>query len=326
MTTQTASSEEPTGPRVSVVVPTYGRNEHLPDALNSVVDQTYDNVELLVVDDGSPTPVTETLTDVDLDPLESVTFIRHHENRGANAARNNGIRAATGEFVAFLDDDDYWHEEKLARQVEAFLSAGPEVGLVYTGKHTSGPQGETLMKPFAEGDVMRDLLVGEEFGQFSSFMVRASVVDEVGLLDERFPAWQDREWLFRIAAAYEFKAVKETLTYRRVGLPDRITKNFAKQRDVSYPLFVEKHYPLAKEYGFYYARAFLASLRLNLARSAVTAEEYDEARKYFWLAFLANPLYRPVYPHLIPSIGGRRTYETATYLRKQVVRAASFLR
>lgn len=319
MSAHTEPATEETGPLVSVVIPTYGRNDHLTEAVESVVGQTYDTIELCIVDDGSPTPVSETLTDVSFDEIDSVTFVRHEQNRGANAARNSGIRTARGDYIAFLDDDDHWHETKIERQVSAFETSDSEVGVVYTGKRAEGPDGVTTTTPTAEGDVVRDLLSGASFGQFSSVMVDTDVIDAAGLPDERFPAWQDREWFFRLAQHCHFAPVPETLTYRRVGLPDSITKKFEQKRDVAYPLFVEKHYPLAREYGRYYARTFLASLRTSLARSAVTANRYREARKYFCLAFVANPLYRPAHPHLIPALGGKWTYKSAAFVRRLAV-------
>lgn len=325
MNARTERQSDGGDPLVSVVIPTYGRSEQLPGAIGSVAGQTYGNVELLVVDDGSPVPVSETLSDRSFDHPGSMTVIRHDENRGANVARNTGIRAADGEYVAFLDDDDRWHEAKLQRQVTAFEAADPDVGVVYTGKRTESPAGTTVMTPSASGDVVVDLLRGAEFGQFSSIMVRSDAIDAAGLPDERFPAWQDREWLFRLAQHCRFEPVEETLTYRDVGLPDRITKDFAAKRDVAYPLFVEKHYPLAREHGPYLARTFLATLRFNLARSAVQAGRYRQARRYFRLAFLANPLHRPVHPHLLASLGGRRTYESAASLGRLIGRVRSAL-
>lgn len=312
MSTGTDSTAKPT---VSVVIPTYGRGEHLPGAIETVANQSYENIELFVVDDGSPTPVADA---VNPEMAAGIDFeiIRHEENRGANVARNTGIEAATGKYIAFLDDDDRWHEDKLRRQVEAFAAAPPSVGVTYTGKRTEGPDGTTVTSPTARGNVLEDLLTGESFGQFSSVMVRADVVDIAGLPDDRFPAWQDREWFFRLAQHCEFEPVAETLTYKQVGLPDSITKRFEQKRDVAYPLFVEKHYPLAKSHGRYYARTFLASLRTMLARSAVRADRYREARKYFLQAFRANPLYRRLHPHLLASLGGRRTYESSARLQK----------
>lgn len=314
MSTGTDSGVAPT---VAVVIPTYGRDEHLPGAIETVADQTYEHVELFVVDDGSPEPVADTL-DPETTAGVDIEIIRHDENRGANVARNTGIKAASGEYIAFLDDDDRWHEDKLRQQVETFATAPASVGVTYTGKRAEGPDGTTVTTPTAEGWVLKDLLTGATFGQFSSVMVRADVIDTAGLPDERFPAWQDREWFFRLAQHCQFEPVTETLTYRQVGLPDSITKQFEQKRDVAYPLFVEKHYSLARSHGRYYARTFLASLRTMLARAAVRADRYREARKYFVRAFCANPLYRRLHPHLLASLGGRRTYESSARLREKL--------
>lgn len=304
-------------PLVSVVIPTYDRNDRLTGAVRSVTDQTYENIELFIVDDGSPVPVSLTLDVDSLDELERVTFIRHRENRGANVARNNGIRAARGEYIAFLDDDDRWDATKIDRQVDVFENSAPEVGVVYTGLRARSEEGETITKPTAEGNVMIDLLTGETFGQFSSVMVRTDVLEDVGLPDERFPAWQDREWFFRLARRCHFKPIPEPLTYRRTGLPDSITADFEQKRDVAYPLFVDKHYQKTREFGLYYARTFLASLRRTVGHSAVLAGEYREARKYFFLSVCANPLYRPAYMYLLASLGGKPTYEAAARLRRK---------
>ncbi|MFC6990634.1 glycosyltransferase family 2 protein [Haladaptatus sp. GCM10025707] len=92
-------------PTVSVVIPTYNRSEEVTHAIDSVLAQTYDDFELLVVDDGSTDDTEEVVTSYDDD---RVKFIEHEENQGAPAARNTGIEHAEGEYVAFLDSDDEW--------------------------------------------------------------------------------------------------------------------------------------------------------------------------------------------------------------------------
>lgn len=309
-------------PRVSVVLPTYGRAEQLSRAIESVASQTYTDIELIVVDDGSPEPVAETITDEEVGSIETVTFIRHRENRGANVARNSGIRAATGDYIAFLDDDDEWAETKVSKQVRRFLSAGSDVGVVYTGKRTHSVRGTSEFVPAAEGDVMEDLLRGANFGQFSSVMVAADVIEEAGLPDERFPAWQDREWFFRLAKHCEFSYVAEPLTIRHTASADRIGTQFEKKRDVAYPLFIDKHYSQAREYGIYDARTFVATLRTDIGLSAVWAGEYTKGRTQFVSAVLANPFYRPVYKYLLASLGGKWSYKPIAHLREKV---ASYL-
>ena len=307
-------------PLVSVIIPTYGRSDELSRALTSVNEQSYENIELVVVDDASPTPVCETIAPDAYANIASSTFVRHGENRGANAARNTGISTASGSLLAFLDDDDSWHPTKLEKQVQTFREVSPRVGVVYTAKKAIGPTGTTIMRANAAGDVLKELLLGRNFGQFSSVMVHRSAVTHVGLPDERFPAWQDREWFFRLAQAFHFWPVSDILTIRHTGTPGSITSKFREKRDIAYPLFVEKHYQTARSVGLYYARTFLASLRRALARSAIHAGEYREARRYFISAFLANPFYRPVYPHLVASLGGEQTYKSAVRLRQSLRR------
>lgn len=273
---------------------------------------------LAELDDGSPTPVRKTVRDTSTTKIRSLKIVRHTTNRGANVARNTGIRESTGEYVAFLDDDDLWRPEKAERVVTAFESAGPEVGVVYTGTHYE--RGDTTLeaRPTYEGDVLRELLAGKRFGQFSSIAVRATVIDEAGLPDESFPVWQDREWLFRLAQCCEFKPIPEPLTVRRIAHDDRIGYRFEEKRDVAYPRFVEKHYPLAREQGWYYARTFIASLNVGLGTTAINCGRYREARRAFLKAFLSNPAFQQTYFYLFASLLGKWSYKPSQYLKRKI--------
>jgi glycosyltransferase involved in cell wall biosynthesis len=285
------------------------------------VDQTYDDIEMIVVDDGSPTPVEEELSlSLSSSSRSTVQFIRHEENQGANAARNTGIRAATGEYVAFLDDDDEWVETKVERQVSTFEEATPETGVVYTGIREESPSGTTVKTPSREGNVVKALLAGANFGQFSSLMVRADVIDAAGLPDERFPIWQDREWYFRLAQHAEFRSVAEPLTVRTVGHEDQISHDFEAKCEVAYPLFLEKHRSLAVEHGWRYERLFLASLRFSLAKTAVRCQQYREARKYFLLAFLSYPTYQRCFVMVLVTLGGGASYGLARAVNRKITK------
>jgi glycosyltransferase involved in cell wall biosynthesis len=305
-------------PLVSVVLPTYGRSEKFIAAVRSVVDQTYDGIELVIVDDASPVPVEERVSQLQLDSLATVQVIRHEQNRGANVARNSGIDAATGSLIAFLDDDDQWAADKIRRQVAVFEDAGPETGVVYTWARHKGPRGMSVKTPDWRGNVTEKLLSGKNFGQFSSVMVRADIIDAAGYPDERFPVWQDREWFLRLAQYCHFEPVTEPLTVRTVGHDDQISGNYEEKRDVAYPLFLEKHRELAAEHGFRYERLFLATLRFSLAKTAIRCQRYEEARKYFALAFLAYPTYNRCYVPLLATIGGGVTYSLAQTLNERL--------
>ena len=108
-------------PTVSVVIPAYNRADSLADAITSVTAQTFRDLEIIVVDDGSTDgtrTVVERLTD------DRIRYVRHDVNKGANAARNTGTGEARGRYVAFQDSDDYWHPEKLQKQVDACAATG----------------------------------------------------------------------------------------------------------------------------------------------------------------------------------------------------------
>ena len=116
-------------PAVSIVVPTFNRGDCIGSCLESALAQTYGEFELIVVDDASS---DDTAVRVKHFKDSRVRYLQHDVNRGGAAARNTGIRASTGEFVAFLDSDDVWHPEKLEEQVAALHRLGPAWGLSYT--------------------------------------------------------------------------------------------------------------------------------------------------------------------------------------------------
>jgi glycosyltransferase involved in cell wall biosynthesis len=298
-----------TDPPVSVVLPTYGRPDRLRRAAESVVDQTYGNVELVVVDDCSPTPATESLASVDLDGIELSCF-RHEENRGANVARNTGIRNAAGTYIAFLDDDDEWKPAKLERQVETFERGGPDLGVVYTGSEFRYGDYTRTVTYTSSGDVTTDILVGRSFGKFSSLMIRRDVIDQAGLPDPDLPSWQERDWLLRLSEHCTFEPVAEPLTVRWCGEDDRIADNFEAKRDVTYPRFLEKHRDLAASYGRRYERRFVASLADMLGRSALKNGYYADARKYLLRACYCYPFETKRFVYALASLGGAYSYES----------------
>lgn len=301
-----------TAPLVSVVLPTYDRPDQLRRAVDAVATQTYEPVELLVVDDHSPEPAAEALAEVDETAFAALRVMRHEENRGANAARTTGIRAATGEFLAFLDDDDRWAPTKLARQVDAFERGGPEVGVVYTGARYVYPEGERTIPARVEGEVTDAILTGASVGEFSAAMVRASAIDLAGLPDERFPSWQDREWLLRLSRCCEFRAIPEPLTVRHWDHEGRIGSQYRRRKDVAFPLFVETHRALARERGL--EGPFVAALLETLVMDAARTGHYGEARGLALRAIRRQPSRVTPWLFLAACLGGGLTYRPAAWL------------
>ena len=302
-------------PLVSVVVPTYGRSEtHLREAVDSVRAQTYDNVELLIVDD-SPGEVSASLEAGDLAGFARITGRDH---RGAGDARNTGIWRAEGRYLAFLDDDDTWHPEKLARQV-ARLEGSEEVGVVYTAlEYIRDGDGRRLNTSAAAttGDVTRDLLEGANLGTFSTLLVDASLVPRAGLVDPRFPVFEDREWCLRLSRHCRFASVSDPLVRYRRGDHDQLTDGFRELRDTVLPLFERKHRPLAAAYGPDCERRFRAALRRSCALAAMSSGEYGEARRYALAALRFAPTDRQAWAYLAAAAGGPYTYRPLRAARR----------
>ena len=317
-------TDAPDAPLVSVVVPTYDRPDVLPRAIESVAVQTYPNVELLVVDDHSPTPARESLDGSSVDGFTRFECIRHERNRGGSAARNTGIEAAEGEFIAFLDDDDEWVEKKLERQVAAFEQGGDDIGLVYTGVRQVNGDGETnaVKTPDVSGNVLEEMLCRNFIGTFSAVMVRADVVDRVGTPDERFPSWQDWEWYVRIASESQFGAVPEPLVVRWNTFTDQISADFETKRDESYDLMLETYESLSRErFSDGFERKRRAFVTFELAQAAIQCREYGAARQLLGRAIVQYPYVPAFYVFLGLVSFGRYSLEPIQRAKRMAVQA-----
>ncbi|MFC6723950.1 glycosyltransferase family 2 protein [Halobium palmae] len=305
-------------PLVSVVVPTYDRPEKLAEAVESVLEQTYGNLELIVVDDASPTPARTVLEGMDLGTLRW-SCIRHDTNRGANAARNSGIRESSGEFVAFLDDDDDWDPEAVEGHVALFRNGGAAVGVtILAQRYVRDGEVTTVKVPGVEGDATPKLLEGKTAGTFSAIAVRRSLVDTVGLPDERLPSWQDRDWLIRLSRHCRFAVDPRPRVTRRQGDYEQIGDGYEAKRDVSYPLLLEKYRELAAEYGL--EREFVATMTRGLAGVALRRNSTREARGFAWQSVRLNPWDISAWLYLVLSLLDPRVYRSFVGLRRRAVR------
>jgi len=301
-------------PLVSAVITTYDRPTHLRSAVESVREQTYDRIELVVVDDHSETPARDTLRDVELEPLAGFECIRHEENRGANAARNTGIRAASGEYVAFLDDDDQWLPEKTERQVDAFRESD-DVGVVYTGiRERTRDETSVSIPPPIDGDITKALLCRNVVGSMSVAMVRTDLARAVPL-DERFPSWADLQWYVELSRRTGFRRVPEPLVLYECTSPGRLSRDFEKEK-VSYELFVEEFDELAATYGHLFHRKMRGWAAYRVGTGAFHSGHYDRARRYFAAAVASYPFEPEFFEFLFASLGGRSTHRLARLVKR----------
>lgn len=198
-------------PLVSVVLPTRNRMALLPDALASVRRQTYSNLEIVVVNDGSTDGTREFLRDL-ADEDERIRVIDRTVGGGAPAARNRGILASRGEFVAFQDDDTYWSPRKIERLVGAILTASPGVGFAYSPYESINLDGtrSVIAYSFSNDKYRGPWRVGT-----CSVIARRSALIAAGLFDEALPRVQDVDLWIRVLASTDYVFVPEILARTR---------------------------------------------------------------------------------------------------------------
>jgi len=217
-------------PLVSVIVPAFNCADYIADSVTSALDQDYPNKEIIVVDDGS--------TDGTLDALSAfegrITVIQQ-QNSGSAVARNTGIKAAKGEFIAFLDSDDIWFPGKLAIQTE-YMASHPEIGLVYHRWLVWELDHAGVFPPLSIPEIPADRLAvdsdysgwiyrqlfNESIIHTTSAMLRRELIERAGMFDTELRKGQDYEYWFRISRHTQVSKLKAVLSAYRIN-PQSVT-------------------------------------------------------------------------------------------------------
>ena len=197
---------------VSVIIPTYNRATRVTGAVESALEQTYDDLEVVVIVDGSTDGTLETLREYEHNPR--VTILVNESNLGHSLARNRGIAEAQGELICPLDDDDRWHREKVETQVARFDDVTDSVGVIYTGGIVySGERRIADLWPSRRGTLYPNILTEFGLSPHSSHMVRRDAYESVGGFDPVFERGADWDVCIRISREFEFEYIDEPLTY-----------------------------------------------------------------------------------------------------------------
>jgi len=199
-----------TAPLISVVLPTFNRERLLPRAINSVLNQTYKNLELIIVDDGS-TDDTEKVVKGYSD--KRIRYYKLKLNKGGSSARNFGIKSARGKLIAFQDSDDEWLPDKLDIQIKRFCEVSDDVGVICCGyEFINDKTKEVVCKsiPVEKGNVHKIMLINNYTGPLAILM-KAACFEKVGLFDETLPCCHDWDLWIRISKYYKFDYVPDIL-------------------------------------------------------------------------------------------------------------------
>lgn len=209
-------------PKVSVIVPTYNRADRLERALNSIVSQTCQDFELIVVDDGSTDKTYQLMKSF---PKAQYFYIK--KNSGVSKARNVGLAFAKGELICFLDSDDLWKEKKIQIQ-SLWLENNKDSQICYTDEIwvRNGVRVNPMNRHRKySGDIFRHCL-GLCIVSPSSVMIRAKLFDEIGNFDESLPACEDYDLWLRIASKYAFHFIEEPLIIKYGGHSDQLSRKY----------------------------------------------------------------------------------------------------
>ncbi|WP_218352376.1 glycosyltransferase family 2 protein [Alteromonas lipotrueiana] len=292
-------------PAVSVIIPVYNRAHLLHRTLDGVLQQTFEDFEVLIIDDCSkddPASVVAAFEDARL------RYIRQPENRGVAAARNRGLREARAPFVAFLDDDDEWFAQKLELQVNLLKDASQEVGLVYTGTETVFDEGSPVKdRPSARGDLYLELLIRNILhGAPASALMRRNVITNVGFFDETLPAIEDYDYWLRVCRYYKIECISTPLVRYNDFRAQSDTKQNQERRSLNIKANLDARAQFYKKHGKQMRLAGVAHLFLiDTARRALVDEWSDRqtARRLSLQALLLAPTSRPVHHMLLRSFG-----------------------
>ena len=268
--------------KVSVIIPTYNRARVLKRSIQSVLDQTYQDFEIIVVDDGSNDNTKDVVNSFNNDKIR---YIRHEENRGPGAARNTGIELAESDYIAFQDSDDEWLQWKLEKQMQCFEASSPQVGVVYTGlwrvrgnKKFYIPSHRIAKK---EGDIYNIICKGN-FVDLPGTVVKKECFRKAGMFDEGLPQFEDWELWIRISRYYQFKYLNEPLimSYHTPGSVNE--QGFLAEAEAT-RLILEKHIE-----EFERDKKLLAQYRYVIGNLLCQSESIAEGRMFLFKAAKLN--------------------------------------
>ncbi len=289
-------------PKVSIVIPTCDRAEMLRCAISSVLAQTWQDFELLVVDDASKDHTAGVVASFS-DPR--IVYLKQEQRIGGAAARNRGIDCARGEVVAFLDDDDEWLPMKLEKQMVLFERRPISLGLVYTGYWIIDKESGKVVQqkiPTKQGDLSREIFIRNWVGGSSSVAVRKSCLLAVHGFDPSLPSFQDYDLWIRMAKKFEFDFVKEPLLKYHLHQQKIWTNPDALIRGLD--LMLKKHGQSAS------LKRNLANYYLSLGAGFCRQGEAGKGRRSLGRAILLNPFEARNYFYFLLSMLGANWFVT----------------
>lgn len=287
---------------VTIIIPTYKGEDKIAYAVESVLNQTYSDLEVIVVDDNGKGCEHQIATEKAITRFfedKRFRYITHEVNKNGSAARNTGIHASSSEYIGFLDDDDIFLPEKLEKQVALFDSLPEEYGLIYGSfREIIDAKHSRVLKAKPSNDFLFEFLCDRIIACSSTVLIRRTVLDTVKEWDESFKRHQDLEFFARIAFKYKVSCVEDICVEKH-----KLDRNVAKGEvyEQYHMHYVNKMKPIIQSFSeekqreFYdhhyieIGKAYLKSK--NIGKAMYWAEKTSKPWKYKMSYLLAAALF-----------------------------------
>lgn len=305
-------------PEISIIVPTYNYAHFIVDCLESIFSQTYKDFEVIVVDDGSTDDTAQVLEKY----KGRIRYI-HQENRGLPAARNTGIRAAQGEYLAFLDSDDLWLPNKLDEQIRV-LRNDADMGIIFSDASAFNERGvmrESILKEenICTGFCFQRLFMGN-YLVMPTVMIRKRCLEKSGLFDESLTAVEDYDLWLRISLYYKIGFVSKILAQYRVH-PSNMSKDFYLLVDneikVIQKIIDQYPGPVQKLRG---VSVRLCTLFNQHGLEWIKKGNARQAKKSFFKAITTRPWQVRAYYYFLATMAGKRGFEQLREFKRSWLR------
>lgn len=276
---------------ITVIIPTFNRSDYIERAINSVLNQTYQDFEIIIVDDNNPNTPARINLEKKMKKYKGnpkIHYVQHEKNKNGAAARNTGIKMAKGEYISFLDDDDFYISTRLETLLNA-LEKNPGYSAAYSDSVVINQKKEIVAITHATkaGNISKELLLKEvTIGTGSNLFFRADALKEIGGFDETFKRHQDIEVLIRFCQKFKILNINEILVVKDNGNGINTPKNVDEMLRIkenymnSFKNFVEQ-FAIEDQNKFYFVH-FLEALYFAIRTGE--ADKYniirDKVKKY----------------------------------------------
>lgn len=278
-------------PTISIIIPAYNAEKTIKETIESVQEQTFSDWELIVINDGSNDKTLEIIQTISDERLRVFSYL----NSGtAGAARNRGISHATGEYIAFLDADDLWTQNKLEMQLKA-LQDNPEAGVAYSWTYFIDEQGEFLypcIPIYHKGNVYANLLLTNFLENGSNPLIRKQAVALVGEFNSSLAPSEDWDYYLRLAANWDFVLVPDYQIFYRLSSNSMSSQKVNQMKNSSFRI-IEKCFQTVPEDIKYLKNKSLSKVLHHCSelylRNCVDVNQLNEAGKNLWLSLRTYP-------------------------------------